>query len=201
MYGKSLILRTVSASLAASPHLELISLAPPFPGIRELVALEPDVIIFDRDAAQPEAAFALLQACPHLLLIGIDASTDQMLLWSGQRSRALSMQDLVQAIGAPDGASARPGIHISFSKRVERLVSLWTAFVPTRKQKLVFALAAVTLLACLVVLLAPAGPAGEAPLAGTAVGGTSVELALAFAAGVLLGGLILGLWPRLRRHR
>ncbi len=200
MFGKSLILGTLSASLAAYPHLELVALVPPFPGMRELVALEADVIIFDRDAAQPEAALALLQACPHLLLIGIDASTDQMLLWSGQRSRALSMQDLVQAIGAPDGEDATLGTHSSLSEHVGRLVTLWTAFAPTRKQKLVFALATVALAACLVVLLSPSGLTGNAPLTGTATGGASVEMALAFAAGILLGGLMLGMWFRLRRR-
>jgi hypothetical protein len=42
----------------------------------------------------------VLQAQIPLLLIGAEPATDRMLLWSGEHSCALSMQDLVQAIHA-----------------------------------------------------------------------------------------------------
>ncbi|MEW5956752.1 MAG: hypothetical protein AB1801_03440 [Chloroflexota bacterium] len=98
LYGRSVILGTVGASLQQYPHLELVSLVPPLPAAQELGALAPDVIIFDVGAARPEAAIALLEARPHLLLIGIDPGSDRMLLWSGQQSRALAMQDVVHVI-------------------------------------------------------------------------------------------------------
>ncbi len=100
LYGKSLILGSVGTSLQQYPHLELVSLAPPLPVVQELGALAPDVIIFDVEAARPEFAVALLAARPSLLLIGIDPDSDRMLLWSGRRSRALAIQDLVQAINS-----------------------------------------------------------------------------------------------------
>ena len=107
LYGKSVILGTVGATLRSRPDLEIVILEPPLPERQGLEELSPDVIIFDLEAAHPEAALSLLQERPRLLLIGIDPATDQMLLWSGEHSRALSMLDLVQAIhdqGAAIGA-------------------------------------------------------------------------------------------------
>jgi hypothetical protein len=98
LYGRSLILGTLGASLKRYPHLEIVPLSPPLPTVAELGALAPDVIVFDVEAARPESAIALLEARPSLLLIGIDPSSDQMLLWCGQHSRARTMQDVVQAI-------------------------------------------------------------------------------------------------------
>jgi hypothetical protein len=98
LYGKSLILGTVGISLQQFPHLEVIALSPPLPAAQELDALAPDVIIFDVEAAHPESALSLLEACPGLLLIGIDPASDRLLMVSGQQTHALTMQDLVQAI-------------------------------------------------------------------------------------------------------
>ena len=98
LYGRSLILEAVGTSLQPYLHLEIISLSPPLPTAHELGALTPHVIIFDVDAAHPELAISLLKECPSLLLIGIDPDSDQMFLWSGQTSRVLTTDDLVQMI-------------------------------------------------------------------------------------------------------
>jgi hypothetical protein len=98
LYGESLLLGAAGATLKQDSRLETISLASPGVTPPELAALAPDVILFDVDGVRPEAALALLKARPRLVLIGIDPSTDQMQLWSGQQSRALTMQDLVEAI-------------------------------------------------------------------------------------------------------
>jgi hypothetical protein len=102
VYGKSLILETVRAGLGRYPHLELVPLAPPLPTLQELEGLAPDVILFDVESARPEAALALLEARPNLLLIGLDPDSDQLLLWTGERSHALTVQDLVQVIDRSD---------------------------------------------------------------------------------------------------
>ena len=101
LYGKSLILGSVGAGLQQCPHLEVVSVSPPFPTAQGLAALAPEVIIFDVEAACPESALTLLAACPSLLLIGIRPSSDQVLLWSGRRSRAETLQELIQVIDLP----------------------------------------------------------------------------------------------------
>ena len=102
LYGRSLILGTVGTSLQQSPHLEIVSLAPPLPTVQELGALTPDVIIFDVEAARPEFAISLLEVRPSLLLIGLDPGSNQALLWSGRQVSELSTQDLVQVITQND---------------------------------------------------------------------------------------------------
>jgi hypothetical protein len=98
LYGKSVILGTVAASLARYPDLEIIALSAPLPGVEDLGALAPDVILFDVDVGRPEAAFALLKNYPNLLLIGVNPENEQLLLWSSEQGSVLSTDDIVQAI-------------------------------------------------------------------------------------------------------
>jgi hypothetical protein len=98
LYGRSVILGTVGASLEGHPHLEVIALSSPLPAVPELAALAPDVVIFDIDAARPEPALSLLEARPSLLLIGIDPESEQLLVLSGLPRDALTIDDLVRVI-------------------------------------------------------------------------------------------------------
>ena len=102
LYGRSVILGTLRASFERYPDLEVVSVSPPFPSAEELSLLTPDVILFDTETTRPEAVFALLGTRPGLLLIGIDPSANQALVWSERRLRELSTQDLVQVINTGD---------------------------------------------------------------------------------------------------
>jgi hypothetical protein len=105
LYGNSIILGTLVVSLRQYSDLIMITLTPPFPETQELQALAPDVIIFDLQAAQPEAAFTLLETCPDLMLIGIDPGSEQVFLWTGKHMKALSAQDLAKSIRIHASAS------------------------------------------------------------------------------------------------
>jgi hypothetical protein len=98
LYGRSLILGTVGASLQKRPTLEVAYLSIPFPSVQELVDMAPDVILFDAGSARPVAAFALFEICPDLLLIGIDPGNNQARLWSGRELHELSIEDLLHVI-------------------------------------------------------------------------------------------------------
>ncbi|MGA2489925.1 MAG: hypothetical protein ABSF99_07010 [Anaerolineales bacterium] len=199
MYGNTLILEGIRASLENFPGLEVLSLdASRDESFEELQRLDPAAIIFDMGGVSADFPLAILQQ-PNLLLIGIDPATDRMLLWSGEKSHALSMQDLVQAIDVSGGESHPPVTRSWFRDPLRRLTSWRTARVFTRKQKLAFALVGLALVVVLGVALLPVGRLGNAPLAGTAIGRLPVEVGLAFAAGLLLGGLVLALWLRRRR--
>jgi hypothetical protein len=98
LYGRSLILEAVALELQQYPNLEIMApiarpIAPP-----EWVALAPDVVLYDVQGARPEDSLALLGANPQLLLIGVDAGENHMLLLSGKQTHVLSIQDVVQAI-------------------------------------------------------------------------------------------------------
>lgn len=98
LYGRSIILGTVSASLLRYPQLEIISLSPPLPGVDELGRLHPDVILFDAHQARPDAAFTLLRDCPNLLLIGLDPEGDELLFWRSGQSSVGTTDDFVSII-------------------------------------------------------------------------------------------------------
>lgn len=98
LYGNSIILGGLGASLAHTPQFELSHLSPPLSGPAELKALEPDVILFDLENGHPEAAFSLLESDPELLLLGISPDGNLVRLWSGRQYRELSTNDLTALI-------------------------------------------------------------------------------------------------------
>lgn len=98
LFGRTIILGTVGASLKNQPDFEVICLSAPNPSLQELAALKPDVILFDMEKTYPLVAFSLLATFPHLQLISIDPATNQLMVWSGQHFRELSLQDLVHVI-------------------------------------------------------------------------------------------------------
>ncbi len=99
LYGESLILGSLAASLRGRPDLEIIPLAAAsLPQAQELDALAPDAILFDLEAAQPEAALQLLKTHPQLLLIGIDPASEEMLIFSGRQERAVAVADVLRVI-------------------------------------------------------------------------------------------------------
>ena len=66
--------------------------------IEKLSALEPDVIMLDLGTTRPDAVIALWKTRPDLLLIGVDLAADRMLILSGHPARALTAEDLIDAL-------------------------------------------------------------------------------------------------------
>ncbi len=98
LYGRSVILGALCSSLAGYAGLEVMPLEPPLPAPRELAALGAEVILFDLSTVAPETLYTLLHAQSDLLLIGLDAAGDRLLLLSGQKAHALTTTELVQVI-------------------------------------------------------------------------------------------------------
>jgi hypothetical protein len=98
LYGKSVIVSSVGASLRDVPGLEIIPLAPPLPEGKELEALAPDAIIFDLDAAHPDAALSLLRQRPGLVLVGVDPASDKLIVVTAHQRRAVAAADLLEVI-------------------------------------------------------------------------------------------------------
>lgn len=98
LYGKSVILGTVGASLQHHPELEVLPMASPSPDVHELSALAPDVILYDVEASRPESAISLLEIYPELLLIGVSPESSRVMLWSGRQVAAVEAADLVSII-------------------------------------------------------------------------------------------------------
>ena len=101
LYGNSIILGTVGASLARYTNLQIVELSPPLPDLEALAELAPDVILFDVDLGRPEAAFGLLENCPDLLLVGVNPENEQVRLWSSKQGEVVTADDLLRLITLP----------------------------------------------------------------------------------------------------
>ncbi len=98
LYGDSLILAGVRASLETCPDLETLVLEQALDDpLKAIQASSPAAFIFDMKAVLPNFLHLLLQL-PDLMLIGIDPETHQALVWSGRQEAAVVAADLVNVI-------------------------------------------------------------------------------------------------------
>ncbi len=103
IYGDTLVLGCLRASLAAYERIELTSLDAPDATVQQLCSLQPDVIIFDIEAVHPASLYSLAWKLPHLRLVGIDPNTNRVTVWSGQQLSELSTGEFVEVIGRESG--------------------------------------------------------------------------------------------------
>lgn len=94
IYGSSLVLEGVGASLERAGRFEVARVHPPLPGPQQLEAMAPDVVLFDVEGQHPDPVLALLESLPDLLVLGLSPDGNVARLWSGQRYRDLSTSDL-----------------------------------------------------------------------------------------------------------
>jgi hypothetical protein len=98
LYGNTIILAGIHLSLAANPSLEVQVVDTTQVSGQDLLALQPDVIIFDTHSILPEFHFNLIQQRPELQLIGIDPDMALVLVWSGRQVRAVASADLIEIL-------------------------------------------------------------------------------------------------------
>jgi hypothetical protein len=100
LYGKSLVMSTVGASLQGSPDIQVLPVDPSMPDVQNhLRTLQPDVVIMDQAAIQPDFFVALCKVQPELLLIGLELDTGKALVLSSQPAHILTTTDLLQLLG------------------------------------------------------------------------------------------------------
>jgi len=99
VYGNSLNLATVTASLNADQGLEVICVDPRSPTARQyLRELNPAVIAFDLNDPPQTMEAILLRDRPEALLIGVDPTNDEILVLSRRLQQARSASDLINVI-------------------------------------------------------------------------------------------------------
>ena len=110
LFGDTLVLAGVQASLEAVLLFEVIPLDAGHASEADLLALHPHAIIFDVASIQPRFRYELVQELPGLRLFGLDPDSNQVLLWSGQQLHELSTAGLVQALqtAGPQEEGERP---------------------------------------------------------------------------------------------
>jgi hypothetical protein len=99
LYGNSVFLAGIKSEFQRYELPEVITVEAGRPDApSRICALKPRAVLFDLTAVQPDFAVSLLREQPGLLLIGVDPSSDELLVLCSHSAQALSMSDLVQII-------------------------------------------------------------------------------------------------------
>ena len=106
LYGNSVIVGTVGASLRRSHQYKVVPMLPSQQS--ELEATAPDAVVFDLAGSRPEAAFSMLESRPGLMLIGISPDSNLVRIWSGRQLRELSTQGLLEIVNEQMEKSSAP---------------------------------------------------------------------------------------------
>jgi hypothetical protein len=115
VYGNSLNMAGIVASLKADTTLEILCLNFDSPNARQsLDENDPEAIVFDLSDPPLPLDFTLMRDRPGLLLIGVDLSRDEMLVLSSHPAQALSMADLVSVI------HGKKSLPVSFVERTKK---------------------------------------------------------------------------------
>lgn len=100
LYGDTLLLAALRASLVSYSGLNVVAVENPLADERDICTLEPDVVIVDIATVQPASLYLLGAMLSNLLLVGVDAAMARVLVWSGRQLPASSTRELVNLIGA-----------------------------------------------------------------------------------------------------
>jgi hypothetical protein len=110
LLGDTLVLASLQASLATYAGLEVLCLDDPLVSAQDLSALHPDAVIVDAATIQCPWLGLFSDPPSDLLLVGVDAATNRVQVWSGQQLSAASTRELVALIGqrSPPHLGAEP---------------------------------------------------------------------------------------------
>jgi hypothetical protein len=87
--------------------LEVLIVHPGDPNARQcLDAFNPETIIFDMTDPSTNVDLDLLKSRPHTLLIGVDPSSDDVLVLTGKRSRVVTANELAALVAGHGGTAA-----------------------------------------------------------------------------------------------
>jgi hypothetical protein len=98
LYGNSVIMGSISATLQRSSGFDVTTLATSLPDEKALDTLKTDIVLFDLDASTTEPVFNLLKTNLALLLIGISPGVNTVRVWNSQQLQEISMQELLELI-------------------------------------------------------------------------------------------------------
>lgn len=105
--GSSLYMASLAAGLRANPGLHVTRIPAILPGIPDaLREARAEVIAFDLAELPVDLPVTLLRKHPHLLLLGMDPTSQDLLVLSGHHAPVLSVADLVAIIAGRACADA-----------------------------------------------------------------------------------------------
>jgi hypothetical protein len=102
LYGNSVILGSIGASLRRYSRFDVTTLAMPIQDELRFDDPVPGILLFDVEAPHSEEVFFLLKAYPALLLIGINPGANIIQVWRSQQIRGISMKGLIELLNCTD---------------------------------------------------------------------------------------------------
>ncbi len=99
VYDSSIHMAGIAASLRTDPTLDVVGIHRSAAGSEQyLTEIGPAVIVFDIGDSSPDLYITLLRNRPCLLLIGVDQSSDAVLVLSCREHQVLAAADLIKII-------------------------------------------------------------------------------------------------------
>ncbi len=123
VYGNSLVVEGVGASLRRAGGFDVFRVDPPLPGPSGLEDMAPDVVLFDVEGQHPEPVLALLESLPGLLVLGLSPDGNVTRLWTGRRYHDLTTGDLaalLDDIGVDESTSKARLVDVENGRTVWR---------------------------------------------------------------------------------
>jgi hypothetical protein len=109
LFGDSLLMDAVEASLADRPEIDLVRVRSAILEFEKRVkSLSPDLVIFDFDTIHSQFVIPLLRARPEVPLVGLDFSSNQVVVLSGRAHTARTAQELTTLIQTHTAGPAQP---------------------------------------------------------------------------------------------
>lgn len=101
LYGNSLLISGLNASLAIMPGLELHQIEPHPDCIYEWIKTwQPDVLILETGLLESNFSLAILRAFPKIKLVSLDIEEERFLVLSGSTAKKPTIEDLLKVITA-----------------------------------------------------------------------------------------------------
>ena len=111
LYGDSLLMDTVEASLTESEELGVMRIHNTVTGAGERIrSLHPDVVIFDWDGTHESFLLPFMREQPGVPLLGLDITASQVIVLSSQRYATPTVNDLAKVIHLQTFHGAREGL-------------------------------------------------------------------------------------------
>jgi hypothetical protein len=101
LYGNSVFLAGIQAELERDHDLglELLSVEAGYADMAYLLReRKPRAVLFDLGMDQPGFVIPMLREQPGLLLIGVDPSSDELLVLSNRPAQVLNLSDLIKLV-------------------------------------------------------------------------------------------------------
>jgi hypothetical protein len=109
LFGDSLLMDAVEASLADRPEIDLVRVRTAIIEFEKRVnSLSPDLVIFDFDTIHSQFVIPLLRARPDVPLVGLDFNSNQVVVLSGRAYTTRTAQELAKLIQSQTTGPAQP---------------------------------------------------------------------------------------------